>query len=34
MATSIDDALFSSFENISINEDLSSKNDIELFVSP
>ena len=31
MATSIDDALFSSFENISINVDLSSKNDIELL---
>ncbi len=31
MATSIDDALFSSFENISINIDLSSKNDIELL---
>ena len=31
MTTSIDDALFSSFENISINIDLSSKNDIELL---
>jgi hypothetical protein len=31
MATSIDDALFSSFENISINIHLSSKNDIELL---
>jgi hypothetical protein len=31
MATSIDDALFSSFENISIKLDLSSKNDIELL---
>ncbi len=31
MATSIDDALFSSFENITINVDLSSKNDIELL---
>jgi hypothetical protein len=31
MTTSIDDALFSSFENISINIDLSSKNDIDLL---
>jgi hypothetical protein len=31
MTTSIDDALFSSFENITINVDLSSKNDIELL---
>ena len=31
MTTSIDDALFSSFEKVSISIDLSSKSDIELL---
>ncbi len=31
MSTSIDDALFSSFENLNVNIDFSSKNDIELL---